>query len=69
MGHFANNARAELYNPTQDGIAYCMKLLHEPGNKWEFRNLDLFLDPRSAPTNFRARRRVLRQRGRLAAAR
>jgi hypothetical protein len=65
LGHFANNAKAELYDPTRDAIGYCMKFLHEPGNKWDMRNLDLFSGFGSKPANFRKRRRLLRQQARM----
>jgi hypothetical protein len=66
-GHRENGAGAHvlIYDPSQGGLAYCLKFINQPGGDWDFGNLDLFLPMNREQMNKRQRRRQARHALRL----
>jgi hypothetical protein len=59
-------ADVRIYDPTQNGLAYVLKFIHQPFGDWGLRNLDLFLGvPDPQLMNSRQRRRLGRHAARL----
>jgi hypothetical protein len=59
-------ADVRIYDSSLNGLAYVLKFINQPLGDWDFRNLDLFLEPfEQQKNNSRRRRRLTRHLIRL----
>jgi len=63
-------ADVRIYDPSLGGLSYVLKLINDPLDDWDLRNIDLFLSPLDqSDTKSRQRRRLIRHLSRSALSR